>query len=77
MTRVQCKNKYCKEQPSEHDTLEGYCMICAAERVRGYETAWAAGYKAALKLFAWWKDGVQYVGSCGTTLEEALKEVTE
>jgi len=25
--------------------------------------------------WAWWKDGVQYVGSCGTTYKEALAEL--
>ena len=30
-------------------------------------------YNDGLRAFAWWKDGVQYVGSCGTTLKEALK----
>jgi len=33
------------------------------------------GMKAGLVMFAWWKDGRQYVGSCGTTLKEALAEV--
>lgn len=36
----------------------------------GYET----GYKAGLKAYAWWKDGVQYVGTCGKTLKQALEE---
>jgi len=35
MARVQCKG--CDYEPSEHDTLVGYCMICAARMVRGYE----------------------------------------
>jgi exonuclease VII small subunit len=30
-----------------------------------------------IKRFAWWKDGVEYVGTCGLTLEQALKEVDE
>jgi exonuclease VII small subunit len=29
-----------------------------------------------LRLFAWWKDGVQYVGTCGTTLEKAIQEIS-
>jgi hypothetical protein len=33
-----------------------------------------AGIEDALRKYAWWKNGVQYVGSCGTTLEEALAE---
>ena len=32
------------------------------------------GYEDGLRAYAWWKDGVQYVGSCGTTLKQALKE---
>ncbi len=27
-------------------------------------------------LFAWWKDGVEYVGNCGKTLKEALEYIT-
>lgn len=28
-----------------------------------------------IKRYAWWKNGIQYVGSCGTTLKEAIEEV--
>ena len=28
-----------------------------------------------ITLYAWWKDGVQYVGSCGTTLKEAITKI--
>ena len=34
------------------------------------DEAWANG----VREYAWWKDGVQYVGTCGTTLEQALKD---
>jgi len=30
-------------------------------------------YNAGLTAFAWWKDGVQYVGTCGTLLKDVLK----
>ena len=33
------------------------------------------GVKAGIELYAWWKDGIQYVGSCGTTLKDATSEV--
>ena len=26
-------------------------------------------------MYAWWKDGEQWVGSCGTTLKEAIKKI--
>lgn len=41
------------------------------------EIAYVDGKKEGIRLFAWWKDGVQYVGTCGKTLEEALKEVDD
>lgn len=34
-----------------------------------------AGQISGIARYAWWKDGVQYVGSCGTTLKEALDEL--
>jgi len=33
---------------------------------------WRAAARESLSRFAWWKDGTQYVGTCGTTLREAL-----
>lgn len=43
-----------------------------AAAVLTLENARLAGYLQALRDYAWWKDGVQYVGSCGTTLSEAI-----
>ena len=37
------------------------------------QQAWLNGFVAGLKEYAWWKDGVQYVGSCGTTLQKAIE----
>jgi predicted heme/steroid binding protein len=39
--------------------------------------AYFAGVRDGLTRYAHWKDGVQYVGSCGKTLEKALAEVNE
>ena len=39
------------------------------------EISLKAGLKEGIWLFAWWKDGVQYVGTSGKTLEEAYKEL--
>jgi len=38
------------------------------------QTAWFQGHVHGLQEYAWWKDGVQYVGTCGTTLAEATEE---
>jgi len=37
---------------------------------RGYRL----GYLAALRDYAWLKDGTQYVGSCGKTLADAVAQ---
>ena len=41
------------------------------------EISFKEGKKEGIRLFAWWKDGIQYVGTCGTTLEKALKEIDD
>lgn len=41
-----------------------------------YQSGYEQGYKAGLTAYAWWKNGVQYVGTCGTTLKEALSQKT-
>ena len=38
------------------------------------EISFKAGIKEALTMYAWWEDGIQYVGTTGTTLKEALGE---
>ena len=37
--------------------------------------AFHKGVEEGYKRYAWWKDGVQYVGSCGTTLAKAREEL--
>ncbi len=39
------------------------------------EEAYRKGFVDGLQTFAWWKDGVEYVGTCGTTLREAITNV--
>jgi len=31
------------------------------------------GFIDGMREFAWWKDGVEYVGTCGVTLEKAIE----
>lgn len=35
------------------------------------------GLREGVTLFAWWKDGVQQVGTCGRTLKEAFAKIEE
>lgn len=34
--------------------------------------AYHQGVREGIARFAWWRDGVQYVGTCGKTLKEVL-----
>ena len=36
------------------------------------QQVWLNGYLAGLAAYAWWKDGEQFVGSCGATLKHAI-----
>ncbi len=54
------------------NTTQGRDQIVQA--INSYEKRYREGYEAGLRAYAWWKDDVEYVGSCGTTLEQALKE---
>lgn len=33
------------------------------------------GIKHGISMYAWWKDGVQYVGTTGKTLKQANTEI--
>ncbi len=37
--------------------------------------AYYAGIREGIEQYAHWKDGVQYVGTCGTTLKDALARI--
>ena len=35
------------------------------------------GLRRGVELYAHWKDGVQYVGTCGRTLKDALVDINK
>ena len=39
------------------------------------DTAYIRGYREGVTEYAWWKDGVQVVGTTGMTLANALRRV--
>lgn len=41
------------------------------------EAAYWAGVEAGMIRFAWWKDGVENVGTCGTTLKRAIRDMDD
>jgi len=51
----------------------------AAETMGNYAAmgAFLRGLSAGFVAYAWWKDGVQWVGSCGTKLSDAVAVIIE
>jgi len=39
--------------------------------------AYYKGLREGLELYAYWKDGTQYVGTTGKTLQQALADIDE
>ena len=39
------------------------------------QAAYWAGVEAGIRRFAWWKDGVEECGTCGTSLSKALRDM--
>lgn len=38
------------------------------------EEAYNRGFVDGVTKYAWWRDGTQYVGTCGITLKDAVKD---
>ena len=52
------------------------CLYCERDNAEAKsKTGYQRGFTEGVTLYAWWKDGTQYVGSGGRTLEQALKDV--
>ena len=49
--------------------------VNAEKHEKGLKIKYKEGFIAGLKEYAWWKEGVQYVGTCGITLEKAIEQV--
>ena len=46
-----------------------------AEAEQRQHEAFRQGVAEGLRKYAWWKDGIEYVGTCGATLQAALAEL--
>lgn len=47
------------------------------EQFIGEDESFWHGLKAGIRAFAWWKNGVQYVGTTGLTLREVFEEIEQ
>ncbi len=66
--------------PTEFYWIERHILCAITEatkelqgRVEGLKRAHDDAYICGLEAYAWWKDGVQYVGTTGTTLKHAIQ----
>lgn len=51
-------------------------QVCECNKLLNLRSiSYKQGLKDGITRFAWWKDGTQYVGTCGNTLKNALKEI--
>jgi len=57
----------CKPEACDMPDACGYAIENAALREQLVER-----YIDGLRAYAWWKDGVEYVGTCGQTLKGAI-----
>jgi hypothetical protein len=56
------------------DTLTEEQLDWLMDLLRNCSTrCYKQGYEDGLTNFAWWKDGEQFVGTCGTTLKDAIR----
>ena len=69
---------FAKRESERADSNGRYASNMEVELMKAkaeIKLSYQKGLEEGLRMFAWWKDGVQYVGTCGTTLAEALKEI--
>jgi hypothetical protein len=61
---------------SEPFDIGDSCPCCGSEALVELDS-FIRGAETALWRYAHWRDGVQYVGNCGRTYDEALAEFTK
>jgi hypothetical protein len=56
--------------------LHGILVKCLMDKTL-LARAYHEGLREGLEMYAHWRDGVQYVGTCGKTLKQALEEINK
>ncbi len=64
----------CKHWQAELHTAKAENKRSGEDCIVRMQEARKQGYIAGLSRFAWWRLGVQYVGTSGTTLKHAIDE---
>jgi hypothetical protein len=80
LTPAEAKAEFEKalEQIARHENISTWRI----EKLRSAAETWARaseldGIEEGVRKYAWWKDGEQHVGTCGTTLKSALAKLRE
>lgn len=50
-------------------------MVDYIEQRKAERKSFFDGIVEGYRRYAYWKDGVEYVGTCGTTLKDAISEL--
>lgn len=67
----------CDDGIVNYDNVAAQKCRCKDDPRPTREQAYIAGLREGVTAYAWWKDGVQQVGTCGKTLAEALQDIEE
>lgn len=59
----------------ERNLIQGELDALRAKLETAEKIAYRRGLEEGIRMYAWWVDGHQYVGTCGRTLEEALADL--
>ena len=63
---------YCVDCGKGQGIAPTRCEDCYLKNLK--QIAFDKGYEEALRNYVYWKDGVQYVGSYETTLQQAIED---
>ncbi len=66
------KERWLKLYPGLFD---GVYEGCQNNLLSIVEQIYISGVLEGVKQYAWWKNGTQYVGTCGTTLKAACERI--
>jgi len=57
--------------------MRGGVMLQTQNLTDREKMAYKIGVAVGIRMYAWWKDGQQYVGTSGKLLDRALQELAE
>lgn len=75
---ITVKNGVMSEEMKGHLNVGGdMSWYCHEDRTPTERLAYLRGLTSGYQNYAWWKDGTQWVGSCGTRLQTVLLTISK